>query len=458
MTLLGTIGTGATVAITIKAIDEFSKAFSSANSGLEKIGKIGGAALVATATAVTGLGVAAVKLAGDFEQTTVAFTTMLGSEEQAKIFLEELAEFAKKTPFTLPGVEKSARQLLAVGFNAQDVVPVLTDVGNIAAGLGMGEDGLQRLILNLGQVQSQGKLTGRELRDFAVAGIPLLDELAKQLGVTTAQVSDMVSKGEIDTKIVLQSFNNMASEGGRFADLMKKQALTVQGKFSNLKDTVTLLGREMGTALLPVVGELADTFLTDVLPSLTPVIQAIGTFLQKALEKLAPFLPKIAEMFGEIVTVTLELFDALFPLLEPLFEIGEILFPIIMDAIKAIVPVIKTLSSVLGPLLEILSPVIELIGMLISGVAKISGGALEFLFGNFGSIFSGKKYNMTSVNDAIIRPNGDIIKTHPNDTIFATQSPESMGGITVYIDKVQGIDADEISELLAKKLSMEIRR
>jgi len=85
----------------------------------------------------------------------------------------------------------------------------------------------------------------------------------------------------------------------------------------------------------------------------------------------------------------------------------------------------------------------------------------------FGGAFSGKSIlnaiknvfgKKSSVDDAIIRPNGDIIETNPNDTIFATQSPESMGGITIYIDKVQGVDADEISDMLARRLALEIRR
>lgn len=458
MVNLGAIGTGATVAITIKAIDNFSKTFNKANSTLAKIGKIGATAAAAVGIGVASLGVAAVKLAGDFEQTTVAFTTMLGSGEKAKVFLEDLAEFAKKTPFTLPGVEKSARQLLAVGFEAEDVLPVLRDVGNVSAGLGLGEEGLQRLILNLGQVQAQGKLTGRELRDFAVAGIPLLDELATELGITTAEVQELVSAGEIETAVVLKAFKNMASEGGRFANLMEKQAETVQGRFSNLQDTVTLLGREMGTALLPVVGELANTFLDDVLPSLTPVIEAIGVFLQRALEKLAPFLPRLADLFGEMVVVVLDLFDAVAPLLDPLFEIGEILFPVILDVIKALTPAIKILAEALVPLLEILEPIIELLGFLLKGAAKLGGKIFEKFFKYTPVGLISGAINRTSVGDAIIRPNGQIIETDPNDTIFATQNPGGMGGITVYIDKVQGVDAEEISELLAVNLSREIRR
>lgn len=405
--IVGAIGQGAVVAVTIKAIDQFSSTFKKASTGIGKIStiaKVGAGAVAGLALAIGALGVSAVKSAADFEQTTVAFTTMLGSGEEAKRFLEELANFAKTTPFTLPGVERSARQLLAVGFEAKDVLPVLRDVGNVAAGLGLGEEGLQRLILNLGQVQSQGKLTGRELRDFAVAGVPLLEELSKELGKTTAEVQDLISKGEIETDVVLKAFNNMASAGGRFADLMEKQAETVQGKFSNLKDTFELMKRELGKELLPVVAELADVFLNDVLPAMKPLI------------------------------------------------------PVLAGILKAV----ARIAVALAPLIDLLAPVVELLLKLLEIAAKVAGGALGLLFKGVDKaarFLTGLVGGDTRrVGDAIIRPNGQIIETSPDDTIFATKNPGAMGGVVINIDRVQGVDPDDISEALASKLSLMIKR
>ena len=148
---VGGLAGGATVAIVIRATDKFSGTFKRANSAIRGLGsamKLGAIGFAATAASMIGAGVGALKLAGDFEQTQIAFTTMLGSADAAEKKLTELADFAKKTPFTLTGVERSARQLLAVGFKAEDLVPTLNSVGDVAAGLGLGEEGLQRLILN----------------------------------------------------------------------------------------------------------------------------------------------------------------------------------------------------------------------------------------------------------------------------------------------------------------------
>jgi len=509
--LIGGLAGGAVVSITIRGIDKFSSTFKSASLGMKGLKAsfiAGGIAAAAFGVAMTAIGVSSLKAAADFEQTEIAFTTMLGSAEEAQKMLKELADFAKKTPFTLKGVERSARQLMAVGFLAEDVLPVLKDVGDLAAGLGMGEEGLQRLILNLGQVQAQGKLTGRELRDFAVAGIPLLDELSKELGVTTEAVQEMVSAGEIQTDIVLKVFKNMTSAGGRFEDLMAKQAETVQGKFSNLQDTFELMQREIGLFLLPVVAELADTLLNEVLPSVEPLIPVIGTFLADSFKRIVdliiPLIPTFLEFGQQVLEVASEVMDQLFPALEQLIpvllDLGVRIFGLVSEDILQLLPIItKLLEDVIVPLiptvgdlitkflelvpiilndtvpaiiiavealsemLPVITKIIDFVGDLIEILGKIKSATVERIF-EFGFAIgrikrpetTGTSPSVLKLNDFIMRPNGQIIQPNPQDTIMGSR--KGFGGITVYIDKVQGVDAEDISDALARRLSLEIRR
>jgi len=507
------IAQGATIAIVIKAVDEFSSTFKKASTGadlLKNSFKVGAAAMVAAGAAIAGLGVATIKAAGDFEQTQIAFETMLGSAEEAKVFLEDLSNFAKTTPFTLQGVEGAARQLMAVGFEAEEVLPTLKSVGDVASGLGLGQEGLQRLILNLGQVRNQGKLTGRELRDFAVAGVPLLDELSKQLGVSTTQIQEMVSAGEISTEMVMKAFRDMTSEGGRFADLMAKQATTVEGRFSNLQDTLSILAREVGAALLPIVKELADALLNDVLPAIEPLIPPFTELLVKFLEMARGILPRLTPLLVRLAEIFLDLFDALFPILEPLMDLGFIIFEALLDVLEPLIPSIKILAEVIGDvlkaampllipltelialflqaggevLLDVLIPALKLLAIVLEPIAFVLGvvvdlvkQAIEFMvdlgkairrsaIGKLGDLLGidfgvgtkKKGGGLTLVDDAIIKPNGEIIKTNPKDTIIATQTPGGMGGIVVNIGTVQGLSAREISMAIQKELNTLVRR
>ena len=134
---------------------------------------------------VVDFGASVLKTAGQFEQYQMAFKTMLGSADKANELFNDLKDFAKKTPFNFEEVVKGGKQLLAMGGSAEDVTTELGMLGDVAAGLGVP---IERLVYNFGQVRAIGKLTGREVRDFANAGIPLIGALADQFGKTKAEI------------------------------------------------------------------------------------------------------------------------------------------------------------------------------------------------------------------------------------------------------------------------------
>ena len=223
--------------------------------------------LTAAASAAGGFAMLAIKAAADAEQTKVAFETMLGSAEKADEFIRDLVSFAAKTPFTLKGLEQSAKQLLAYGFAQNEVLPNLKALGDIAAGVGM--DKLPQLTLAFGQVKAATRLTGMELRQFTEAGVPLLQALADQLGKTPAAIQEMVSAGQIGFPMVQKALQDMTGEGGKFADLMEKQSKTLGGMWSNLSDAWDVFLRGVGAQQIDWAKRLVDGLLhlvRDVLP------------------------------------------------------------------------------------------------------------------------------------------------------------------------------------------------
>ena len=158
---------------------------------------------------------------------------MLGSKAKADKLFAQVVDFASKTPFELKDVAAGSKQFLAYGIAAENIIPTLKSLGDISAGLSVP---IERLILNYGQVRTQLKLTGRELRDFQVAGVPIVAELAKQLDVSESKVQNMVTAGEIGFDKVEKAFQSMTAEGGRFNDLMDKQSKTITGLASNFQD------------------------------------------------------------------------------------------------------------------------------------------------------------------------------------------------------------------------------
>ena len=184
-----------------------------------------------------------INVRGEFQKTEVAFATMLGDGDKAKDLMQEMVELAARTPFSLQDVSAGAKQLLAFQVPANQVVDVLTRLGNIASGLGVP---LSRINLVYGQVKAKGRLMGDDLRQFTEAGIPMVAELAKKFNKTTAEISDMVTAGKIGFKDVKDVLFSLTDEGGMFFNLMEKQSKTLSGRVSNLGDEFSQMLNKIG--------------------------------------------------------------------------------------------------------------------------------------------------------------------------------------------------------------------
>ena len=192
-------------------------------------------------------------LAGNLQQADVAFTTMLGGAEAARRMLQDLSDFAANTPFELTGVRETAKQLLAYNIEAHKIIPTLKALGDVSAGLSVP---IQQVAFAYGQVKSAGRLLGQDLRQFTNAGVPIIAELAKNLGVAESKIKDMVSAGKIWFADVEKAFQTMSSEWGKFANLMEKQSDTMMGAWSNLQDSIDSLGEAIWSLFTGEVGGL----------------------------------------------------------------------------------------------------------------------------------------------------------------------------------------------------------
>lgn len=182
------------VQIIISAKDKTSEAFKSVAGGLSRIQASGAnivTAFAGVATALGAVGGVGLKMASEFEQTSVAFRTMVGDAEQAGALLTQLSKFAAETPFEFPEIATAGKQLMAFGTSAGDITGQLKMLGDLASGLGVP---LSQLTYAFGQVQVSGKLMGGDLMQFTNAGVPLIAELSRVLGVSQGAVKDMVSE------------------------------------------------------------------------------------------------------------------------------------------------------------------------------------------------------------------------------------------------------------------------
>lgn len=198
----------------------------------------------AAAAAVTALGLA---FNAQKEQAEIAFTTMIGSADAAKRHIKDLTDFAKTTPFQLGGLIETSQRVQALGFDVKTVIPLLTTIGDAAAGLSLGQEGINRITLALGQMQAKGHAAGGELLQLTEAGIPALRFIAEGIGKTQAETSKLVEAGAISSNTAIHFI--LSGMEQRFGGLMEKQSHSLIGLLSNVQDFASQLS---GTVMEPV--------------------------------------------------------------------------------------------------------------------------------------------------------------------------------------------------------------
>lgn len=233
---------------------------------------------IGLAGVATGLGAVAVKgimLSASMEQSQMAFTTLLGSAEKADQFLRDLWGFAARTPFEFEGLQQSARQLLAFGFRAEEILPMLTSVGDAASALGGGQVEISRIVRALGQMRAKGKVSAEEMQQLAELGIPAWDMLAKKIGIGVPEAMKRAEQGLIPG--VFGVYSLMEGMNKRFGGMMEVQSKTLLGMWSTTKDNLAGIMRAIGDDAIKAL-ELKDNLraLNDSLTTLSDTIMQKG--------------------------------------------------------------------------------------------------------------------------------------------------------------------------------------
>lgn len=190
-----------------------------------------------------------IKIRGEFEMQLVSLRAIMQSTERANELYGQLMQLSVISPFQFGDLVKYAKQLSAFQIPTNELYDTTKRLADLSAGVGVGMD---RLILAYGQVRSAAVLRGTELRQFTEAGIPMVGLLADKFSelegrvVSAGEVFDKISGREVPFEMVKEVIEDLTSEGGMFFQMQEKQAQTLQGQISNLKDAYAIMMNEIG--------------------------------------------------------------------------------------------------------------------------------------------------------------------------------------------------------------------
>ena len=216
-----------------------------------------------------------IRTGGEMEKQHIAMQSILGDMQNANTMFNQTKELALQSPFTFSELNRDVKQLAAYGVEYEDLYDTTKRLADMASGLGVS---FERIALAFGQVQARGWLDGKELRQIAYAGIPLLDRLSKYYSqregkkVTTSDVKGRITNREVSFQDVKNIFWEMTDAGGQFYNMQLTLSETLLGRYNKLKDAWEIMLSDFARGDSIIGG----TFKT-ILDSLTYIVQQMHT-------------------------------------------------------------------------------------------------------------------------------------------------------------------------------------
>jgi len=219
----------------------------------------------------------ALTLGIESEMQNTSFEVLLGSQEAAKGLIDDIAEYAKKTPFEKMGLGDAAKTMLGFGIAQDKVMPTLAAIGDVSMG---NKDKMSSLTLAYSQMSATGRLMGQDLNQMINAGFNPLGEISKKTGKSIGQLKKEMEDGKISSKMVEDAFISATSAGGQFYGMADKMSTTLGGRWSTFMDNVS-------EKLLVLYG------------ALEPVASLVLNYLNVGLEASANGMSWMVDKFNE---------------------------------------------------------------------------------------------------------------------------------------------------------------
>ena len=200
-------------------------------------------------TSLVNFGKKLAEVRGEMEMQQKSLQFLLNDKDKANMIWEQTLDLAVKSPFRITELTSYIKQMAAYRIESDKLFDTTKRLADVSAGLGVD---MSRLILAYGQVRAATFLRGTELRQFTEAGIPMLEALAERFSklekrvVTAADVFARISKRQVYFEDVEAVMKEMTDKGGLFYKMQEKQANTLKGMISNLRDSIDIAMNEIG--------------------------------------------------------------------------------------------------------------------------------------------------------------------------------------------------------------------
>src|SRR5690625_4666850 len=226
-----------------------------------------GRVFLGVGTAMAAVGTAALKTGIDYnalrQRATQSLTAVTGSTEEAAAQMKRLDDFGRGSWLMRDSLIRAQQQMTGFGIETHKVIPYMEALADAVAATGGSNQDFEELARLMGQIESQGKITARELMQFGMRGIDAAQLIGDAMGKTAGQIRDEITAGTLDAGEALDALAQ--GMGDRFEGASDLVRDTFGGAVDNMAAAWRDFGAELAKPLVdPDGGGLLVDFLKTV--------------------------------------------------------------------------------------------------------------------------------------------------------------------------------------------------
>lgn len=380
--------------------------------------------------------------------STEDFTTIFAAQKEvAQGNLLLLQDLAIPSIFTTQQLASAQQMFQTFSFGRETAFELTKSLTDFATAGNLSAERMGRIAYAMSQVQGEGRLLATEVRQFAQAGIPIIDILATKLGKTAGQVREDMKEGLLTADVV---FPILMDYFDNFAGVTGEAEKTLRGMFSALQDvkeiSVANFMRSALEPIVPVFKQIID-FITDeriragatalgelLGPHLASLLQNGITALQNMVLAVKAISPETATFFALLAggAIVLTSFAAAAGIIS--LAIGLLVTPFTL-AVAAVSTFVAAYATNFGNLNTITNNVVNAVTSTISNA-----------IGGFNDFASGIADALNSAAQSMGNFLGQVADWGAN--IVSTLAEGITSAVSVVVDAI-GVLASAISYLMA---------
>lgn len=252
--------------------------------------------LGALLAAFTGLSlyIRGARLDAQFKAYQLSLETFLGSAEKAEQVFNRIKTDALENPlFEVDAMMKANTMLISAGTEVEKSMRIVRNMSEILAGLGRGNEELARMGINLQQIAALGHAMGRDVNQFAYAGIDVMTLIAEATGRAKGELKST----DVTLDALDKAFQHATSSAGKFHNALERAMLGPAGQWAKLMENWKFMLAELGNSI--------SGFTMMFLRNANAIVGAIRNFLGTGIGKaIASITFGLLALVAVVATVT----------------------------------------------------------------------------------------------------------------------------------------------------------